>query len=175
MSNVPEMSFFESFRIIDANAEAAIKLREASRVIQQNGSDLKLWEEKAKKVKDKINSELAEVKAHLHQTQLGSAARIEGLAKREREAKESIQPMLRDAAGVKEALDKINEEYGQARANMATFVEYAAAEKTRITEDGHVNTEDINRHNKLLIDAAEKRLAALDDAITSLKEGITEL
>ncbi len=175
MSNVPEMSFFESFRIIDANAEAAIKLREASRVIQKNGSDLKLWEEKAKIVKDKINRELAEVKTHLCQARLNSDARLATLGKKELEARDSIQPMLQDAAGVKEKLDKLNEEYSQARADMARFIENSATEKVRIIADGISNKENIIRHNNLLIDAAEKRLAAIDEAITLAKEGVNEL
>ena len=74
-----------------------------------------------------------------------------------------------------EELDKINEEYGQARANMATFTKYAAEEKARITADGIDNEESIKRHNLILIQAAEKRLAALDEAISAAKVGVLEL
>jgi len=175
MSNVPEMSFFEAFRFIDSLTGSVVKLREAARVIQKDGSDLKLWEEKAKVVKDKINAETYDLESKRITARDKHEQALRDYEAQEAKAAQSIQPTLDKAAEAKEALARVTAEYGQERASAAAFVEYAAAEKEKITAEANAAKESIRIENKKLIDAAEARLLEITTAIDNAKSGIKDL
>ena len=175
MSNIPEMTFFESFRIIDSIAEAVSKIKEASETIRKNGPNLKKWEAEGKATKNKIKKEIDEVKERLHEAQADITAKLKAMQDKAAEAAGAYQPAMDKALSSANMLAQVEDELIQARGEMSLFIETSAKERALLNAEGEALKTRLSHEADLVESAAKERLLHITTAIDNAKFGISEL
>ena len=175
MSSKPEMVFHEAFRIIDNIAEAVAKLKEASVVIQKDGSDLKAWEAEGRVVKDKIRKETTELVNVRELARRNGAEQLLAVKKLIQEARDFGAPALRDKLELEEALRGLKAEIVKATAEKEKIYQDSQLMKTLFkAESAQAKVAlDVEINNKLNNGAV--RLEKIQEAIVKAKKDMNDL
>ena len=186
MGNIPEMTFFESFRIIDSFAEAVMKVKEASEAIRKNGPNLEKWEAEGNVVKKKIHGEISDLVNNKRRLD-GEYGKRQLLLKEEEErARKEAQPTIAIIKNLKQEVAALLLEVGTTEKSKVQILLETETEKARIFEEAEkqkVSVLEYVQKKKEECDAvvafkfaaADKKLAEVEDTIAAAKKGISEL